>query len=189
MGKIVRSALPWYPRPFLVRSERIIGSLLPSGSREMSGSLRRADRSSRSLEYQRPFQHFSGSRRPNQPSRFSQECSISSERQAFPRRSSCLLVSLCLDCSHLPHVLFLFLTVALTFQACKPQIGDAFELFPPDKLINNSLRTPWVKGEMATLPFIVLLKDETHLLHAFRSISLIINQAAFPKCWDEPLSS
>jgi hypothetical protein len=38
-----------------------------------------------------------------------------------------------------------------------------------------------------TLPSIILLKGETHLLHSFRSISSIIKQTAFPKCWEEPI--
>lgn len=32
------------------------------------------------------------------------------------------------------------------YQACKPQVGDAFELFLRDKLINISLRTSWDSG-------------------------------------------
>jgi len=41
--------------------------------------------------------------------------------------------------------------VALTSQACKLQIRDAFKRFQHDKLINNSLRTSWANRRSAFL--------------------------------------
>ena len=101
----LRSALSRHLRSFLAHNGHGIGSRLPSGSRAMLGSLRRAGLSLHSSGYQRPSLRFSGSRRPNQPSRFSQERSIAAERQAFLRRADVFLASPGLGCSHLLRVL------------------------------------------------------------------------------------
>jgi hypothetical protein len=43
-------------------------------------------------------------------------------------------------------------------------------------------------GEKATLPSVILLKNETHPVTSFRSISFFIKQTAFPKYEDQPIS-
>jgi hypothetical protein len=123
MGKTLRSALPRHLRSFLAHNGHGIGSRLPSGSRAMPGSLRRADLSLRSSGYQRPSLLFSGSRRLNQPSRFSQERSISAERQAFLRRAYVFLASPGLGCSHLLPVVFLFLLWLSPLRHANPRSG------------------------------------------------------------------
>jgi hypothetical protein len=130
MGKTVRSVLSRRLRPFLAHNERIIGSPLLSGSHAMSGSLRQADRSSRSSEFQKPSRCFSGLRRPDLPSCFSQERSISAERQPFPRRAPVFLVFPCLGCSHLLRILVFFLLWLSPFSHANPR---------SDTLSNTSL--------------------------------------------------
>ena len=131
----MRSALPRHLRPFLAHNGRSIGSRWPSGSHGMLGVLRRADLSLPSSGYQRPSLLFSGSRRPEQPSRFSQERSISAERQAFPRRAHVFLASPCLGGSHLLRVLLLFLLWLSPLRHANPRSGL---LSSPSSTISSS---------------------------------------------------